>query len=482
MMTTVAALFAALPLMLGSGTGSELRHPLGISIVGGLLVSQLLTLFTTPVIYIYFDRPERKTRLADARPAPGTGRPMSFSSVFVRRPVATTLLTIGLALAGMTAYFLLPVASLPNVDIPTIFVTASMAGASPETMSTSVATPLERHLGSIADVTEMTSQSSVGSTRIVLQFGLDRNIDGAARDVQAAINAARADLPTSLKSNPIYRKLNPASAPILILALTSDTLSPGQIYDSASTILQQKLSQVNGIGQVQIGGSSLPAVRIDLNPRALFKYGIALEDVRAALSAANANAPKGAIEQGPLKFQVAVNDQARSRRSVPHAGRRLSRRRGGPASGRRRCQRRRRGCAQYRYGERQAGHPRHPVRPARRERDPDGGQCEGRARRSPGRDPAFDQADRRQRPHGHDPRFGARRRDHNDGLDPAGGAGRLPVPAQRPRGPDPEHRRAAVADGDLRAHVFRGFQPRQSLADGAHRGHRLRRRRRHRRA
>ena len=154
---------------------------------------------------------------------------MSFSSTFIRRPIATTLLTLGFALAGLSAYFLLPVASLPNVDIPTIFVTASMAGASPETMSTSVATPLERHLGSIADVTEMTSQSAVGSTRIVLQFGLDRDIDGAARDVQAAINAARADLPTSLKSNPTYRKLNPAAAPVLILALTSDTLTPGQI-------------------------------------------------------------------------------------------------------------------------------------------------------------------------------------------------------------------------------------------------------------
>ena len=237
---------------------------------------------------------------------------MNFSSTFIRRPIATTLLTLGFALAGFTAYFLLPVASLPNVDIPTIFVTASMAGASPETMSTSVATPLERHLGSIADVTEMTSQSSVGSTRVVLQFGLDRDIDGAARDVQAAINAARADLPTSLKSNPTYRKLNPAAAPVLILALTSDTLTPGQIYDSASTVLQQKLSQVTGIGQVQIGGSSLPAVRIDLNPRALFKYGIALEDVRAALSAANANAPKGAVEDGPVKYQLAVNDQARA--------------------------------------------------------------------------------------------------------------------------------------------------------------------------
>jgi multidrug efflux pump len=237
---------------------------------------------------------------------------VSFSDVFIKRPIATTLLTAGFALAGFSAYFLLPVASLPNVDIPTIFVTASMAGASPETMSTSVATPLERHLGSIADVTEMTSQSSVGSTRIVLQFGLDRDIDGAARDVQAAINAARADLPASLKSNPTYRKLNPAAAPVLILAMTSDTLSPGQIYDSASTVLQQKLSQVPGIGQVQVGGSSLPAVRIDLNPRALFKYGIALEDVRAALSAANANAPKGAIEQGAVKYQLAVNDQAKS--------------------------------------------------------------------------------------------------------------------------------------------------------------------------
>ncbi|MEI9928976.1 MAG: efflux RND transporter permease subunit [Rhizomicrobium sp.] len=237
---------------------------------------------------------------------------MSFSSVFIRRPIATTLLTIGLALAGMTAFFLLPVASMPNADIPTIFVSASMAGASPETMSTSVATPLERHLGTIADVTEMTSRSSVGTTQVVLQFGLDRNIDGAARDVQAAISAARADLPASLKSNPTYRKLNPASAPILILAMTSDTLTPGQIYDSASTVLQQKLSQVDGIGQVQISGSSLPAVRADLNPRALFKYGIALEDVRAALSAANANAPKGAIEQGPTKYQVGVNDQART--------------------------------------------------------------------------------------------------------------------------------------------------------------------------
>jgi multidrug efflux pump len=235
---------------------------------------------------------------------------MSFSHIFIVRPIATTLLTIGLALAGGMAFFLLPVAPLPNIDLPTISITASMAGASPETMSTSVATPLERHLGSIADVTEMTSQSSVGSTRITLQFGLDRDIDGAARDVQAAINAARVDLPAALRSNPTYRKVNPASAPVLILSLTSDTLTAGQIYDSASTVLQQKLSQITGVGDVQIGGSSLPAVRVELNPRALFKYGIGLEDVRAALSAANANSPKGSVDQGVRRYQLYVNDTA----------------------------------------------------------------------------------------------------------------------------------------------------------------------------
>ncbi len=235
---------------------------------------------------------------------------MSFSETFIRRPIATTLLTMGLALAGAVAYFLLPVEPLPSIDVPTIFVSAAMPGASPEIMSTSVATPLERHLGVIADVDEMTSQSAVGTTRIVLQFDSSRDIDGAARDVQAAINAARADLPAALRANPIYRKINPADQPVLILSLTSPTLTPGQIYDAASNILQQKLSTVDGIGQVSISGGSLPAVRVELNPRALFKYGIGLEDVRAALSAANANAPKGAIEQGSRLFQVYVNDTA----------------------------------------------------------------------------------------------------------------------------------------------------------------------------
>src|SRR5476649_600730 len=221
---------------------------------------------------------------------------MNLSAPFVRRPIGTILMTIGVALAGIGAFLNLPVSPLPQVDSPTISVSASLPGASPETMATSVATPLERHLGQIADVTEMTSQSSVGNSRITLQFGLDRDIDGAARDVQSAINAARADLPAALKSNPTYRKVNPADAPIMILAMTSPTLTQGQIYDAGSTVLAQKLSQVQGVGQVNIGGSSLPAVRAELNPRALFKYGIGLEDVRAGLSSANANAPKGAIE------------------------------------------------------------------------------------------------------------------------------------------------------------------------------------------
>src|SRR6476660_2786241 len=226
------------------------------------------------------------------------GTSMSLSSPFIRRPVATTLLTIGVALAGMFAFGKLPVAPLPQVDFPTISVSAQMPGASPETMATTVATPLERHLGVIADVTEMTSSSTVGSSRITLQFGLNRDIDGAARDVQAAINAARADLPTSLRSNPTYRKVNPADAPIMILALTSDTQTRGQMDDSATNVLSQKLAQIDGIGQVIIGGAALPAVRVELNPTALFKYGIGLEDVRAALTAANAHSPKGTIEDG----------------------------------------------------------------------------------------------------------------------------------------------------------------------------------------
>ncbi len=235
---------------------------------------------------------------------------MGPSTPFIRRPVATTLLTFGLAAAGAVAFFKLPVSPLPQVDFPTISVQAILPGASPQDVATTVASPLERHLGQIADVTEMTSSSTVGSTRITLQFGLNRDINGAARDVQAAINAARADLPTSLRTNPTYRKVNPADAPIIILTLTSDTMTRGDLYDAASTVLAQKLSQVEGIGEVVVGGSSLPAVRVDLIPQAIYKYGIGLEDVRAALASANAHSPKGGIDVGDQRYQIYANDQA----------------------------------------------------------------------------------------------------------------------------------------------------------------------------
>jgi multidrug efflux pump len=235
---------------------------------------------------------------------------MNLSAPFITRPVATTLLTIGIAFAGALAFTRLPVAPLPQVDFPTIAVHAMLPGADPETVATIVARPLERHLGQIAGVSEMTSKSNTGQTSIVLQFDVDRDIDGAARDVEAAINAARADLPTSLRSNPTYRKVNPADLPILILALTSATSSTGQMYDEASNVLAQRIAQIAGVGQVLMGGSSLPAVRIELNPHALFKYGIDLEDVRAAVAAANANSPKGVIEGQGKRFQIYTNDQA----------------------------------------------------------------------------------------------------------------------------------------------------------------------------
>jgi multidrug efflux pump len=236
---------------------------------------------------------------------------MSLSSPFIHRPVATTLLSAGLVLAGTIAFFKLPVSPLPDVDIPTISVQATLPGASPADVATTLASPLERHLGQIADVTEMTSTSSLGSVRVNLQFNIGRDINGAARDVQAAINAARADLPTNLRSNPTYRKFNPASAPILIYTLTSNTLTPAELYDAASTVLAQKLSQVEGVGEVSLSGGSLPAVRVELIPSALYKYGIGLEDVRAALASANAHSPKGGLDVGGQRYQIYSNDQAR---------------------------------------------------------------------------------------------------------------------------------------------------------------------------
>jgi multidrug efflux pump len=229
---------------------------------------------------------------------------VNLSEPFIRRPIATILLTLGLAMVGIAGFFVLPVAPLPQVDYPAISVSANLSGASPQTMASSVATPLERRLGTIAGINEITSSSSTGSTRISLQFDLNRNIDGAAREVQAAINAARVDLPATLRSNPTYRKRNPADQPVIILALTSGTKTPGQIYDAVSNIVQQRLSQVSGVGEVEIGGGSQPAVRVELSPFALNRFGVSLEDVRAAVESANANRPKGVVEGGGRAFQI----------------------------------------------------------------------------------------------------------------------------------------------------------------------------------
>src|SRR3954467_4367504 len=234
---------------------------------------------------------------------------MNISAPFIRRPVGTALLTAAVALAGIVAYRQLPVSPLPQVDFPTISVQASLPGASPEIMASSVAAPLERQLGHIAGISEMTSASYLGSTSITLQFDLNRDINGAARDVQAAINAARANLPVNLPSNPTYRKVNPADSPIMILALTSDVYDRGKLYDAASTIIQQRLLQIQGVGQVNVGGSSLPAVRVDVNPTQLNSFGLGLEDVRAMLNQQNANLPKGQLSGEQTTADIAANDQ-----------------------------------------------------------------------------------------------------------------------------------------------------------------------------
>ena len=237
---------------------------------------------------------------------------MNLSEYFIYRPIVTSLLTLAISLAGLIAFFHLPIAPLPQVDFPTISVQASLPGASPEIMSSSVATPLERALGHIAGITEITSASSMGTTSIILQFDINRDIDGAARDVQAAINAANNLLPGNMPNRPSYKKINPADSPIMILALTSETMTRGQLYDAASTILAQKISQIKGVGQVTVGGSSLPAVRIQLNPVALAKYGIGFEEVRATIAASNVNRPKGALENATHHLPIYANDQAKT--------------------------------------------------------------------------------------------------------------------------------------------------------------------------
>ncbi|MFN3067288.1 multidrug efflux RND transporter permease subunit MdtC [Serratia sp. J2] len=237
---------------------------------------------------------------------------MKFFALFIYRPVATTLLTLAIAIAGVIGFRLLPVSPLPQVDFPVISITATLPGADPETMASSVATPLERALGRIAGVNEMTSTSSLGSTRVILQFDLDRDINGAARDVQAAINAAQSLLPTGMPSRPTYRKINPSDAPIMILTLTSDTYNQGQLYDFASTQLAQKIAQTEGVGDVSVGGSSLPAVRVELNPGALFNQGISLDAVRQTIANANVRRPQGAVDDPQQRWQIQANDELKT--------------------------------------------------------------------------------------------------------------------------------------------------------------------------
>ena len=401
---------------------------------------------------------------------------MNISAPFISRRVATTLLTLGIAIAGFLGFSRLPVSPLPQVDFPTISVTASLPGASPDTVATSVAEPLERHLGQIADVSEMTSQSGIGQARITLQFDITRDIDGAARDVEAAINAARADLPANLPSNPTYRKVNPADAPILILALTSKTMTQGQMYDAASNILAQRLSQLSGIGNVILGGSTLPAVRVELNSQALYKYGIGLEDVRAALASANANSPKGTIDDGNRRFQIYTNDQANV--AADYAPLVIAYRNGAAV--------RLSDIADVNDSVQDVrnlgmanGQPsvlRHPLPPAECQHHRDHRQCNGRAAAFGSGDAGRYERDRRHRPQHHDPSVLARYGSDAGHVDFPGDDRRLSVSAQHP---GHDHPRRCGAGFDRR-HLWRDvpvrLQPRPAVADGAHHRHRFRRR------
>ncbi len=363
---------------------------------------------------------------------------MNLSAPFVHRPVATVLLTIGIALAGIAAFFMLAVAPLPTVDFPVIAVSANLPGASPDTMATSVATPLERRLGVIAGVNEVTSSSGNGSTRIILQFDLNRQIDSAAREVQAAINASRVDLPSTLRSNPTYRKVNPSAAPVVILALTSPTRSPGQIYDAVSNIVQQKLSQVRGVGDVELGGGSLPAVRVDLLPFALNRYGVSMEDVRAALQANSANRPKGAIEGNGERLQIYTGsgtfDKARPT-AADYRGLVVAWRNGAAirladvaSRQRQRGEHQYAGTVQWPAGGDRAGHA-----AAGRQRHRDRGRRERAAARAGGAAAARHQAAGGDRSHPFDPRLAARSGAHAVDRRGPGGAGGERVPAQRSR-------------------------------------------------
>ena len=409
---------------------------------------------------------------------------MNLSTPFIERPVATTLLTIGVALAGMFAFFQLPVSPLPQVDFPTISVHRADAGRQPrddgDDRGDAAGTPSRphrrRHRDDLVEHASARPASRCNSASTATST--------APRATCRRRSTRRA--PTcrsSLRTNPTYRKVNPADAPILILALTSDTLTHGQIYDAASTVLPQKLSQIDGIGQVTIGGSSLPAVRVELNPLALFKYGIGLEDVRAALSSANAHSPKGAIEQGELHFQIYTNDQAAKAADY--------RRWSSPTATARRC-----GCRMSPTVDDSVENLRNlglangkPAVLVILYRQPSANiidtvdRVNALAAAAAGVDPAAaSTVQHGDGPHDDDPRLAARCRDDAGDRDLPGDPGRVRVPAQRARDADPQRRGAGVADRHVRRDVSAGLQPRQSVADGADDRDRVCRRRRDRRA
>ncbi len=378
---------------------------------------------------------------------------MTLSEPFIRRPVATSLLAVAVALAGALAFANLRVAPLPQVAYPTIIVSAGLPGASPETMAASVATPLERQFGRIAGVTEMTSSSGLGSTTVVLQFDLARDIDAAARDVQAAINAARAQLPANLPSNPSYRKANPADAPAMILALSSDTLPIGRVYDLASSILAQEIAQIDGVGQVSVGGGALPAVRVELNPTVLNKYQISLEQVRGVLQQANANRPKGQLSDERTSWEIHTNDQllhavdyvpliiAASQGAVVRLGDL------GTVSD---------SVQDVRAAGLVNGHPAVADRGDHRA----GRQCHRHRRSGPRRAAAIPRVAaagrrprHRDRPHHHHSRFRSRRRADAGHRHRPGRRGGVRVPAKRLGDDHPERRRATVAARHVRRDV-----------------------------